>query len=265
MKLKSIKFWLNVVTIGALVLLIIFARKQVGDAFKTFADLNMLWMLLVIPLQLLNHFSVAKFYQSYLKTLGEHIKTRELFKVSLEMNFVNNVFPSGGVSGFGYLGIRLKKLGVRGSKSTLVQTSRHILTFLSIILFLIIGMMFLSIFGTTSRLVILIASSLTSFIIFMTLALMYIVSDEKRIKQATVALPKLLNSIFGIFHKKKKQIINVDKVEGLFGELHQDYLHVRRNWKDLRHPLKWTIFMNLTEILTIFVVYLAFGELVNPG
>lgn len=265
MKLKSIKFWLNAITILALLLLIVFARKQVIDAFKTFADLNILWMLWVIPLQLLNHYSVAKFYQSYLKTLGENIKTKELFKVSLEMNFVNNVFPSGGVSGFGYLGIRLKKLGVRGSKSTLVQTSRHILTFLSIIVFLIIGMMFLSIFGTTSRLVILIASSLTSFIVFVTLVLMYVVSDDKRIKQATVALPKLLNSFLGIFHKKKKQVIDIHKVEGLFGELHQDYLHVRKNWRDLRHPLKWTMFMNLTEILTIFVVYLAFGELVNPG
>ena len=249
----------------ALVLLVVFARKQVIDAFKTFADLNLLWMLWVIPLQLINHFSVAKFYQSYLKTLGENIKTRELFKVSLEMNFVNNVFPSGGVSGFGYLGIRLKKLGVRGSKSTLLQTSRHMLTFVSIIFYLLVGLLFLSIFGSASRIVILIASGLTSLIVFGTLFLIYIISDGNRIKQFTAALPKLLNSIIGIFHKKKKQVIDIHKVEGLFGELHQDFLSVRKNWRDLRHPFKWTMLMNLTEILTIFVVYLAFGELVNPG
>ena len=137
MKFKSIKFWINIVTIGALVLLVILARKQVDDAFKSFADLNLLWLSLIVPFQLLNHYSVAKFYQSYLKTLGEKIKTRELYKVSVEMNFVNNVFPSGGVSGFGYLGIRMKKLGVKGSKSTLLQTSRHMLTFVSFIIYLI--------------------------------------------------------------------------------------------------------------------------------
>lgn len=265
MKFKSIKFWINAVTITSLVLLVVFARRQVQDAFKTFADLNIIWLSLLIPLQLLNHFSVAKFYQSYLKTLGEKIKTRELYKVSLEMNFVNNVFPSGGVSGFGYLGLRMKKLGVKGSKSTLVQTSRHMLTFLSLAVFLLVGLFLLSVFGSSSRLVILIASSVTSFIIFGTLVLIYIISDDTRIKQFTAALPRMLNAVVGIFRKKKKEVINISRVEELFGDLHRDYLHVRKNWKDLRHPFMWTMLMNLTEILTIFIVYLAFDEIVNPG
>jgi len=265
LKLKSIKFWINIVTIVALVLLVILARKQVDDAFKSFADLNLLWLSLILPLQLLNHFSVAKFYQSYLKTLGEKVKTSELYKVSLEMNFVNNVFPSGGVSGFGYLGIRMKKLGVKGSKSTLLQTSRHLLTFMSFIVYLLIALVLLSVFGSASRMIILIASSLSSLIIFGTIALVFIISDENRIKQFTAFLPKLVNSIINVFSKKKKQPIDIRKIEMLFGDLHEDYKHVRRNWKDLRHPFKWTMFMNLTEILTIFVVYLSFAVLVNPG
>ena len=265
MKFKSIKFWINIVTIVALVALVIIARKQVADAFESFADLNLLWLSLLLPLQLLNHFSVAKFYQSYLKTLGEKIKTSELYKVSLEMNFVNNVFPSGGVSGFGYLGIRMKKLGVKGSKSTLLQTSRHLLTFVSFIVYLLLALLLLSIFGSASRMIILIASSLSSLIIFGTIALVFIISDENRIKQFTAFLPKLANSFIGVFSKKKKQPIDISKIEQLFGDLHEDYLHVRRNWKDLRHPFMWTMLMNLTEILTIFVVYLSFGYLVNPG
>lgn len=265
MKFRSIKFWINVVTILALILLVIFARRQVSDAFKAFADLNLLWLVLIIPLQLLNHFSVAKFYQSYLKTLGEKIRLKELYKVSLEMNFVNNVFPSGGVSGFGYLGIRMKKLGIKGSKAALMQTSRHFLTFLSFILFLLVAVFLLSIFGSASRVIVLIASSLSSFIVFATLVMVYIISDETRIKQFTAALPRLVNAIIGVFHKKKKQSIDIRKIEKLFGDLHKDYLHVRKNWKDLRHPFLWTSMMNLTEVLTIFVVYLSFSALVNPG
>jgi len=265
LKFKSIKFWINIITLVALVLLIILARKQVDDAFRSFANLNLLWLSLLLPLQLFNHFSVAKFYQSYLKTLGEKIKTRELYKVSLEMNFVNNVFPSGGVSGFGYLGIRMKKLGVKGSKSTLMQTSRHLLTLVSFIIYLLLALVLLSLFGSASRLIILIASSLSSLIIFGTIGLIYIISDENRIKQFTAFLPKLVNSFIGIFSKKEKKPIDISKIELLFGDLHEDYKHVRRNWKDLRHPFMWTMIMNLTEILTIFVVYLSFGHLVNPG
>ncbi len=265
MKFKSIKFLINAITILALVLLVIFARKQIGDAFRTFADLNLLWLLLIIPVQLLNHLSVAKFYQSYLTSLGERLHIRELYKVSLEMNFVNNVFPSGGVSGFGYLGLRLKKLGVKGSKSTLMQTSRHILTFLSFVIYLLIALLLLSIFGSASRIIILIASGMCSFIFFSSLFLVYIISDEGRIKQFTAALPKLINAILHAFHRKKKPVINIERIEELFGDLHTDFTHVRRNWKGLKQPFLWTMAMNFTEILTIFIVYLSFNELVNPG
>lgn len=265
MKFKSIKFWINLVTVLALVLLVVFAREQIIKAFKTFADLNILWLLLVIPIQLVNHYSVAKFYQSYLQTLGEKLRTKELFKVSLEMNFVNNVFPSGGVSGFGYLGVRLKKLGVKGSKSTLLQTSRHILTFLSLIIFFLIALVSLSVFGSASRLMVLLASAMTSMIVFGAVILIYIISNETRIKQFTAALPKLVNAVFRSFHRKNKQTINISKVESLFGDLHADYMHVRKNWRELRRPFLWTTLMNFTELLTIFVVYLSFGSIVNPG
>ena len=265
MKFKSIKFWINAVTFVALALLVVFAREQIADAFKTFKELNLLWLLLIIPIQIVNHTAVAKFYQSYLKTLGEKIRLRELFKVSLEMNFVNNVFPSGGVSGFGYLGVRLKKLGVRGSKSTLLQTSRHILTFMSFIVYLMLALLLLSVFGSASRVIVLIASTLSSLIVFAAIVLIYVVSDEKRIKQFTGFLPKLINKVVNFFHTKDKKLIDISKIEDLFSDLHADYMHVRKNWKDLRFPFFWTMTMNFTEILTIFVVYLSFGQIINPG
>jgi uncharacterized protein (TIRG00374 family) len=265
MNFKSFKFWLNIFTFAALGLLFFFTRDQIAEAFDTFTRLNLLWLLSIIPIQLFNHFSVAKFYQSYLKTLDEHIKTSELYKVSLEMNFVNNVFPSGGVSGFGYLGVRLRKLGIKGSKATLLQTSRHFLTFLTFIIYLLLALILLTVFGSASRFIILIASSVSSLIVFGSLVLIYIVSDEKRIKSFTAAIPKLLNNIIGFFNRNSKRPINIGKIEKLFGELHGDFIHVRKNWRDLRHPFMWTMLMNFTEILTIFVVYLSFGEIVNPG
>jgi len=265
MNFKSFKFWINVVTILALLLLVVFARGQIGDAFGEFTSLNLAWMALIIPIQIVNYYSAGKFYQSYLKTLGQKIRSKELLKVALEMNFVNNVFPSGGVSGFGYLGVRLGKLGVKGSTTTLLQTSRHVLTFLSFIIYLQIALVLLSLFGNASGLIILIASSLSSFIVFISFIIVYIISDEKRVKQFTGVLPKFANKVLQFFHKQNKKPINIGKIEKLFGDLHKDYKHVRKNWKDLRYPFLWTMMMNFTEILTIFVVYLAFGNIINPG
>jgi len=130
---------------------------------------------------------------------------------------------------------------------------------------LIIALLFLSVFGSASRVIILIASSLSSIIIFSSLIVLYIISDEDRIKQFTAALPKLVNKITHQFHRKKRSTINIERVESLFGDLHKDYTHVKRNWKDLRYPFLWTMAMNATEILTIFIVYLSFAQIVNPG
>lgn len=85
-----------------------------------------------------------KILSAYLKNLGEDIRFKELYKVALEMNFVNNVFPSGGVSGFGYFGIRMKSIGVPASKATLTQVMRHTLTFMSFIVYMIIALLFLT-------------------------------------------------------------------------------------------------------------------------
>lgn len=265
MNFRSFKFWINAITITALVFLVVLAREQIGEAFDTFTEINMLWMLLIIPVQIGNHTAVAKFYQSYLKSMGAKVRTKELFKVSLEMNFVNNVFPSGGVSGFGYLGVRLKNMGVKGSKTTLMQTSRYFLTFLSFIVYLLIALLLLSIFGSASRLIVMVASSLSTFIIIATAVLIYIIGDEKRIKSFTAALPNLFNWVFQRLHRHNKQPINVDRVEKLFSDLHHDFIAVRKDWRSLRYPFLWTMVMNFTEVLTIFIVYLAFGSVVNPG
>ncbi len=265
MKIKSIKFWINAITLLALGLLIFFARDQIAEAFRTILTLNMAWLLLIIPIQVGNYVSVGKFYQTYLRTMGENLKFSSLFKIGLEMNFVNNVFPSGGVSGFGYLSMRLKRLGVPGSKTTLLQTSRYILTFLTFIIYLIIALFLLSIFGSAGRFLIFVATLLSSGIITLTAVLLYIISDEKRITSFMSFLPKAINRVFRRFHRESKNLIDIQKVDTLFHDLHKDYVHVVAHWRDLRYPFLWTMMMTFTEISTIFVVYLAFGELVNPG
>ncbi len=265
MNFKSFKLWLNIVTILALGILIYISRGQISDTFGGFFDLNLFWMAMVVPIQLCNYYSVARFYQTYLESLGEKLPIKTLYRIALEMNFVNNVFPSGGVSGFGYFGVRLRKEGVPASKSTLTQVTRHTLTFISFIIYLGLALLLLSVFGSASRLMVLISST----IIFLVLAgaglLVYIISSQKRVTSFSAALPRLVNRVVRAFRRNKRETIDIARVEKLFSDLSDEYQHVRKNWKQLKNPFKWTMLMNLTELSTIFVVYLAFGSIVNPG
>lgn len=265
MNLKSFKLWLNVVTIVALVVLVYVSREQIIEAFKQMADLNYFWLFLMIPLQLCNYGAIAKYYQTYLKNLGEEIRFKELYKVALEMNFVNNVFPSGGVSGFGYFGIRMKSIGVPASKATLTQVMRHTLTFMSFIVYMIIALVFLTFVGDTTRFIVLASSMIIGVILVATTLIVYIISSAQRVKKFTAFLPRGINYISKKIFRGKLPHINIEKIETLFGQLHDDYQMIHSNWASLKKPFLYTLLMNLTELLTIAVVYYAFGTTVNFG
>jgi len=263
---KDFKFWLNVVTIAALVVLVIISRHQIAGVFRNFDELNGIALVLMIPLQLVNYYSIARFYKDFFASQGERLETKTLYPVALEMNFVNNVFPSGGVSGFSYLSRRLKRYGISTAKSSLAQILRFSLTFVSFLLLLFIGMVVLAFGHQTSPLTILISSTIASLTLFGVLISVFIISDERRVKSFTAFLPKAINRVIRFLRRGKQgDIISIEKVESTMTDLHQDYMILSRDWRQLKKPLLWTLLINISELSTIYVVYIAFGSLINPG
>jgi uncharacterized protein (TIRG00374 family) len=51
----------------------------------------------------------------------------------------------------------------------------------------------------------------------------------------------------------------------MLNELHDHYMEIKRNLRQLNRPLVYALLANLTEILVIYSVYVAFGQWVNPG
>jgi len=262
---KDFKFWLNVITIIALVVLIVITRHQVVDAFKKLGDLNASALLLMVPLQAASYYAVARLYKDYFETQGETLPLKKMYAIALELNFVNHVFPSGGVSGFSYLSLRLKQEGISTAKSTLAQILRFGLTFVSFIGLLFVGMLLLALQRHTSPLTILVASSITFLTFFGVIVSVYIISDEQRIKSFVGFLPKVVNKFVGLFRRHNRGVINIEKIEHTMADLHTDYVLIAKDWRKLKMPFIWSFVVNACEILTIYVVYMAFGELINPG
>jgi putative heme transporter len=262
---RNFKFWINVVTILALAILIILSHKSILEAFKKLGDLNAAALLLMIPLQALNYYAVARLYQDYFKSIGEKLSLKTMYSVALELNFVNHVFPSGGVSGFSYLSLRLKQEGIKTAKSTLAQILRFALTFISFLILLFVGMLLLALQRHTSPLTILVASSVTFLTLFGVIIVVYVISDEKRIKAFTSFLPKALNKIIGRFSRRDGPVIDINKVEDTMADMHRDYVLLSKDLRSLKRPFGWAMLINITDILTICSVYAAFGTLVNPG
>lgn len=215
-------------------------------------------------MQLINYYAIAELYRSYFKQSGNNIKRLTMFKISLELNFVNHVFPSGGVAGFSYLGLRLRHHGIPVSRTTLAQAMRFGLTFISFLILLFIGMFMLSFGAGGGGVALFIGLSIAFLTLFGTLVGIYIVSNESRIKAFTAFLPKLANVVLSPF-TRRKNTINIARIEHLFTDLHKDYAAVAKDWRQLKTPFMWALVINITEIATAYLAYVALDHLVNPG
>lgn len=263
---KRTKLIINIITITALLVLIYFSWPQITQGLTEIRGANVAAIFLMLPMQMLNFYAVAMFYKSYFKTTDDKLSTMLLLKVALELNFINNVFPSGGVAGFSYFSLRLRRLGIPVAKTTLAQLMRFGLTFLSFLTILFIGMFLLTFGSGTSGkgFALFVGLSVAFLTLFGTVVGIFIISNEKRIKAFTAFLPKIANVVIRpLTHKKDS--INITKVEKLFGDLHNDYTKFSKNWSNLKVPAFWALMINITEIATIYLAYVALDHLVNPG
>jgi uncharacterized protein (TIRG00374 family) len=255
---------LTLITFVALGLLIYGVRDDIRSVIDNLGKVNVFWLFLIIPIEALNYDVYARFYVSLFKILGKNVRYRDMYKVNLELNFVNHILPSGGVSGISYFTVRMRAFGVSGPKATLSQVIKLLLLFISFQPLLIIGILLLAARGHANNLVLVVATSIITLLVVGTFGFIYMIESKTRINTFLTALTRFLNKILGVF-KRKKETINIQVAQVAFGELHDNYQLLKENWRDLKAPFFFLMLANISEIAAIYMVYVAFGHLVNVG
>jgi uncharacterized protein (TIRG00374 family) len=187
-----------------------------------------------------------------------------MFKLTLELNFVNHILPSGGVSGISYFNVRMRSYGVSGPKSTLAQLMKLLLLFASYQPLLILGLFLLAARGHANNLVLVVASSLITILVVGSFGFIYMIESRSRINAVLTALTKAINKVISLF-RRNPETISIPGAQQAFGELHDNYKLLKENWRQLKLPFFYMLIANATEIATIYVVYIAFGHFVNVG
>lgn len=259
------KLILNIATVIALVVLAYAIRHQLVDTVKNLGKVHVWALMLLIPLEFLNHDAQARMYQSLFSTLGNKLGYKFLFKLSLELNFINNIFPSGGVSGISFFGMRMRTKDITGGRATLIQIMKLVILFLSFEVLVVFGLLLLAAVGKVNNLVILLAGSLTTLMLVGTFGFMFTIGSRTRIKGFFTFLTKFANRLIHLIRPKHPETINVARARQTFEELHQNYVLFRRKYRELLRPFLFGLLANLSEVLTIYVVYIAFGHWVNLG
>lgn len=256
---------LTIITLVALVALIYFARTQIAETVRNLGQVNSWALLFMVVGQGINYHAYSRMYQALITILGGHIDYWRMVRINLELNFVNNIFPSGGVSSFSYFGLRMKSEGVSTGKGTLIQIMRFILTFVSFQILLFTGLFFLSLGGQANRLAILVASSLGTALLFGTLGAAFIIGSKSRINSFFTFITRMVNRLIHVVRPGHPETIDIARVQRMFTELHENYMLLKANPRVLLKPLWQALWANIGEIITVYVVFVAFGEYVNPG
>ena len=263
---RNWKLILNLVTLGALVLLIYAIRDQLAATIDNLGHVNAWALLLMVPIELLNYHAQARLYQRLFAIVGNKLSYKFLYKMSLELNFVNHVFPSGGVTGISYFGVRLRDGDqISGGKATLIQIMKLALTFLSFEILIVFGLLSLAVRGHANNLTILVAGSLSTLLLVGTAGFVYILGSKQRINGFSVAATKAVNRLIQIVRPNYPETLKVDRVTRTFDDFHDSYVQLRASPRQLRTPFLYALLMNITEVAALYIVYIAFGHPVNIG
>jgi uncharacterized protein (TIRG00374 family) len=259
------KLLLNILTIFALLILIYAVRHQLDSTIRNFSNVDIIVLLLIIPIEWVNYHAQAKLYQGLFNLVGDKLSYSFLFKASLELNFVNNIFPSGGVSGISYFGVRMRNKEMTGGRATLVHIMKLVLLFVSFEVLLIVGLFSLAIKGHVNNLVILLCASISTLLVVGTIVFVMIIGHERRIRATFTFTTQALNKLIGLFYRNHPETININRARMMVEELHSNYKLIEAHYLDLKVPFIWALVANIAEVGAVYIVYIAFGHWVNPG
>ncbi|MHB1865094.1 MAG: lysylphosphatidylglycerol synthase transmembrane domain-containing protein [Candidatus Saccharimonadales bacterium] len=261
------KLLINIATIAALVVFVYIIRKQIGSTIDNFTHVNGWALVLIVPIEIIDYHVQTKLYQKLFAVVGNKLKYGYLYKISLELNLINHLFPSGGVTGISYFGMRVRdnNKDLSGGKATLIQLMKLALTFISFELLLLIGVVSLAVVGRINELIILVSGVITMLLVSSTILFGYLVGSRERINSFFGAITKGINKIMLKLFSKNPETINMKRAEKVFNDFHDNYQQIMNHVSELKLPFLYAFVANLAEVMAIYVVFLAFGRVVNLG
>jgi uncharacterized protein (TIRG00374 family) len=263
---RNWKLAVNVITLATLALLIYITRHQIGATFSDLAHVHVWFLLLLIPIEALNYHAQAKAYQRLFEIVGNKLTYRHLYRASIELNFVNHVFPSGGVTGISYFSLRMrrgKELG--GGKATMIHLMKIVMYILAYEIIIVFGAICLIAKGRVNGVVLLAIAALSVILVVLSVGFLFIIGKHSRIDTFFTWVTKQINRVIHIFKPSSKEAINVSAMRHAFDDFHSTYMTLKANRSKLGSPFLYSFLADATEVAALYVVYLAFGKYVNIG
>lgn len=266
--LKSPRALASLVTLVVLALIVILSWHELTRAWQLLGQANLGLLLLLVPFQIIVYYAGGEMIFAYLRDKKDihHVSRFEQTRIALELNLVNHIFPSGGVSGISYTTWRMHKLGVSSARSTFAQVVRYVTGFLALVILLVIAVIFLAIDGQVNRYIVASSFILVFTVLALTFGLIFMFSSKRRMHVVASRLTRLINwCVRWATAGRKKRLLNAERVEAFFTDMHDDFHDMSSNPKLLSKPAVWGMVYTIFDVAMFAVAFMALGTFVNPA
>lgn len=264
--MRKINFFLIFLAFLLVGVLLLTNRGVLGDTFHLLKSLNPL-ELLALPILLLgSHISIAAAYRSFLRSVGSRVKFNRMLPMVWALNFVNQILPSGGVSGLSYLVYGMRGRAKAG-QLTIAHLARYILSYLSYMIVLTIALGFLIIGNDVTSANIRALAILLGMLMIGALIFFYILIDRKRVRKFIGFIDRLIESFFRRFSRGGPEVVEkaVNKLKSTVEEFHKSYKKISKHKSGLYLPAFFMIMSTFFEVAVVYASFLILGVTINPG
>lgn len=254
-----------VIGVVAIVLLAYISRNEIKMAFELIKQANLLILLFVPLIQLLSFLANAMYYQSFLNKFGYPVKLGSMYKLSLGVNFVNQILPAGGMAGVTFITYALKSEHVPTAKATLAQLGRYVLTFVSFSIVLVAGLVMLYFGGSIQQILVRVTVILVALSIGLSVAFLFAMNSKDRFNALALWVQRVIDWVGAKFRATKRPLIGKQRAQTALNEFHEGYEMIVRERSKFGWPFFYAFMGNVFEVSTLYIVFLALGVQVNPG
>lgn len=268
MKKISLRTWISTATLVLIVIILFFSRRELRHAWHMLGRIDWWILLILVPVVMIGYLAAGEMTFSYLRQKGmtKEISIWTQMRISLELNFVNHVLPSGGVSGVSYMNWRLGKFGVPTGKATMAQAVRYVAGFAAMVTLLMVAVFWVTMDGTVNRWIILMSSTLVFFMILTVVFGIFMFSSVTRMHRVVGKITNLCNHIVKrVTFGRITHAIKANAVVVFLDDMHSDYLAIMKDKRLLIRPYLWGLFFTVTEIAIFWIVFWGLNTVVNPA
>lgn len=254
-----------IIAAAILFAVILYANRRIlGETVHLLSGIKW-WYLLALPaLQALAYLSTALYYRTFFKTFNINAPFIRMVKMVYALEFVNQILPSGGLSGVTYFVYGMRDKASTGTVS-LAQLGRYVFSYLSYFGVFTVALVFL-IYGTGDTqtriygyLVALVFGAIVG-----SFALIYLISSRERTDTVIGGIGRFIDWISMRF-RKGKPLFGRSTIQESISDFHNAYRRVKKERRYLWRPL---LFMALNTFFTSFITIVSFwaiGVHINVG